>query len=164
MKKSILVLLIVAAIFVFVSCGKTEIIEIKDFEGNTIEVSTQGLSGEQIEALAGVSSGNSNLKVLMRSGLFTQEELAEMGVVPVGGESAPVQGNRMDSDDFSDVDINSLNLDGLTEMQISVFKDMIAGEISLQEAMDDGVFTMQELQQTGLLGDMPQGGQRKPAE
>lgn len=164
MKKSVFVLLIVAVVAVLVSCGNTEVIDIKDFEGNTIEVSTQGLSGEQIEALTDVSLGNSDLRVLLRAGLFTPQELAEIGLAPVGDANISAQGGRLNSNDFSDVDIDSLNLEGLTEIQERAIRDIVAGDITLQKAVDDGVLTMQELQQTGLLGGMQQGGQGRSAE
>jgi hypothetical protein len=164
MKKNIFILLIVAVVMIFAACGNVKVLEIEDLQGNTIEVSTQGLSDEQIEALTDVASGDSDLKALVRSNLFTQQELTKIGLTPVGNMSMPAQGGRMNNDDFSDVDIDSLNLEGLTEEQVSAVEDIIAGDLSPQGAVDDGVLTMQELQQTGLLTDMPQGGQRKSAE
>ena len=156
MKKSILIVLIVAAALVFAACGNAGVIEIENMNGDVIEISTKDTTDEQIEALQSVASGESNVMELMRSGAFTPEELEELGLG--GGMGNMPQGGVNRETDFSNVDIDELDLSGLSDEQISAVEDIIAGEITPQEAADDGVLTMEELTQIGLMGNMPQGG------
>ena len=135
-------------------------IEIRDFEGNLIEISTSGMTDEQIQALKDVSSGDSNIRELNMNGLFSQEELAQMGIADRNGTRSVRPGGARD------VDIEDLDLAGLSEEQIEAVEDIAAGRISPQEAVEKGVLTMPELQQIGLLGGMPADAakRQRPAE
>lgn len=162
MKKSIMIMLIVAAVLVLVSCGKAGIVEIEGMDGNTVEVSTQGMTNDQIKALEDVASGDSNIMELLRSGLFTPEEITNLGFNTVGKAS---QAGEMRGMDFSDIALEDLDLDGLSQEQIDVIEQIISGEITPQEATQDGVLSMEDLVGAGLVDKMPQeNAQRgKPA-
>lgn len=162
MKKRILILMIAAAVLIFTSCGKADVIVLKDMNGNDIEVSTEGMTADQIEALKDMASGDSNMMEIMRSGVFTADDIAEMGFgTRVGMNSSQAGMNR----DYSNVNIEDLNLDGLSQEQIDVIENIIREELTMQEAIKDGVLSMEDLMETGLVGKLPQGnGQRgKPA-
>lgn len=154
MKKSIFILSIAVAVMIVVSCGKADVIVLKNMNGNDIEVSTEGMTDDQIKALEDVASGDSNIVELLRSGSFTPEEISEMGFAATG---KPSQADGMRSMDFSDVEIEDLDLDGLSQDQIDVIEDILSGELTIQEATQDGVLSMEDIMGTGLVGKLPQG-------
>lgn len=164
MKKSIFILLIIAAAMIFGSCGKANVIVLKDMNGNDIEVSTEGMTGDQIEALESVASGESNIMDLIMGGLFTPDDFTEMGVGTRGGMNLS-QAGMMKDRDFSYQNVEDLNLDGLNQQQIDALDQIINGELTMQKAIQGGVLSMEDIMGTGLVGELPQGnGQRgKPA-
>lgn len=160
MKKSIFILLIIAAAMIFVSCGKANVIVLKDMNGNDIEVSTQGMTDNQIEALESVASGESNIMDLIMGGLFTPNDFTEMGVGTRGGMNSSQVGMMKDRD-FSDQNVEDLNLDGLNQQQIDALDQIINGELTVQKAIQGGVLSMEDIIETGLVSELPQGnGQR----
>lgn len=162
MKKSIIILMILAAVLVFASCGKASIVKIKGKDGNTIEVSTQNMTDDQIKALKDVASGDSNIMELLRSGLFTLDEIKEMGFA-TGGK--PSQAGEARGMDFSNVVIQDLNLDGLSQEQVDIIEDIISGELTLAEATQGGVLSLEDLEGIGLAGELSKGNAQrgKPA-
>jgi len=156
MKKTAMLAAATMLLLALAACAPAvpETIELETMDGQTVSVSTQGLSENQIEALQAVASGESNMMTLMQSGLFTSEEMADMGL---GGAGRGMQGGAMD------LDMDALDLTGLTDEQIAYIEDIAAGEKTPQQAVRDGVLTMQEMQDIGLMGMRPEGGRSEGA-
>lgn len=77
-RKMALLVIAMVVLLVAVSCGTSNEIEISGFGGQTITVNTDGLSAEQIDALQSAANGESDIKQLMQSGLFSLEEMREL--------------------------------------------------------------------------------------
>lgn len=154
-KRSWIILLIVLMAFIFASCG-AKTIEIPLMDGSVVEVETKGMSGEQVQLMEQVASGEADMMSLMQSGLFTPEELTDMGLSLGGGRMNPEgMGGKMQ--DFSSIDINDLNLDGLSDEQIDAVKSLIAGEKTMQEIMSEGLLSQEQLAGIGLMGGQRPG-------
>ena len=154
MKKS-LVILLLAVVLILASCGsKAEVIEIEIMDGQKVEISTEGMTEEQIKALEDVASGDSDMMEGFRSGLFTPEEIKDMGLGAASGKLTQPDGER--SVDYSGIAIEDLNLDGLSEEQISAVKDILNGELTVLEAVQSGVISKDEIKKIGLFEQMPQ--------
>ncbi|MCK5759494.1 MAG: hypothetical protein KAH14_10410, partial [Clostridiales bacterium] len=119
---------------------------------------TKGLSKEQVQALEQVAEGELNLKLLLQDELFTEEELDEIGIMPANRLPAASDRGAINID-LSELDINDLNLEGLTDIQIEAVKQAIAGEKTLQSMMSERLFTQDELRAIGLIGTDGLGGQ-----
>jgi len=158
MKKAAMLAAATMLLLALAACAPAvpETIELETMDGQTESVSTQGMSDNQIEALQAVASGESNMMTLMQSGLFTSEEMADMGL---GGAGRGIQGGPMNMD----LDMDALDLTGLTDEQIAYIEDIAAGEKTPQQAVRDGVLTMQEMQDIGLMGMRPEGGRPEGA-
>ncbi len=164
MKKiSVLIVILVISSLLLTACG-SKTIEIESLDGTTVEVSTEGLSEEQIEALESVQNDEISLKELILSGLFTQEYLEELGLTPnqpslimrSDGEFARDQISLIP--DFADIDINDLNLEGLSDEQVVIIKQLLNEEVTLQEVISAGVLTNEDLRNIGLISANAVGG------
>lgn len=157
-KKTLTIVSAVVLSVALTACS-AKTIEIPMFDGTTIEVETKDMSKEQIQALEQIESGDSNIMSLMQSGLFTVEELTELGLnaggrMP-GGMQSEMQGGIIQ--DFSSVNISDLNLDGLSDDQINSIKSLIAGETTMQEVLSSGMLTQEQLSNSGLIAGTRQG-------
>ncbi|MBN2852143.1 MAG: hypothetical protein JXQ23_05340 [Clostridia bacterium] len=151
------IILAMMAIYLLTGCGN-KIIEIKGITGEIIEVDTKDLSKEQIEALEKTAAGDYNIMSLMQSGVFTQEELMELNLFNNDVNRGFGDMGEIPGFDFSAVDINDLNLDNLTQDQIDAVKNLISGETTLQEVLENGVLTNADLTAIGLMPDNPGAG------
>lgn len=131
------------------ACGSGTI-EIPLLDGSSVEVSTKGLSDEQVQALEEVSKGEKIMNMLVQSGLFTRGELEDMGIPLEAGAPGGNPGGRF-VNDFSDIKIEDLNLEGLTDVQIEAIKQVLAGEKVLQTLIKDGILTQEQLWASGLI-------------
>ncbi|MCK5811689.1 MAG: hypothetical protein KAG94_02210 [Clostridiales bacterium] len=157
MKKiSVIIVIIVISSLLLTACS-SKTLEIKTLDGTLIEVSTEGLSDEQIDALEDVQNDKISLKELMLSGLFTQEHLSELGLTP-NQSNIGLRGNgEFDRDqvslipNFTDIDINDLNLEGLSDEQVGIVKQLLNEEVTLQEVISAGVLANEDLRNMGLI-------------
>ena len=153
MKKSFLIPMILSFIFVLSACGgKT--IELYLPDGSVVEVSTKEMTDEQVELIERLAQGEADMMELMNSGLFTQEELTSFGFNegfrPGGVPNEFIQ-------DFSNISLDELNLDGFTDEQITSVKDIISGEKNIQSVITEGILTQEQLQNSGFLMGGPAG-------
>jgi hypothetical protein len=160
----ICMLIMVFMLFIMMSCGKTDdSITIKSSDGNEITIKTDGFSEDQIQALKDVRDGTQDLETVIRSGLFTFKQMQEMGLMSAdsmnraGGPMG--QGGGFPEMDISGIDINDLDLEGLSEEQIQAVKDVLGGKRTLQSLIDDSVLTMEEFRGIGFF---PDRGGRQP--
>lgn len=151
-RKIALLVIAMVVLLVAVSCGTSNEIEISGFGGQTITVNTDGLSAEQIDALQSAANGESDIKQLMQSGLFSLEEMRELGLMPNVGARAAKIGNGFS---FGNMTMDDLNLDGLDDVQITAIQEVLDGERTVQSLIEDGILTMEEMEQIGLTGGMP---------
>ena len=176
--KTKLIVIALALMFIFTACSKTpSVIEIEAFDGSVVEVSTDGLSDEQIEAIQSVAE-NGNMQNLMISGLFTADELSELGLSMGGGNAGGNPGGRMQGDgefaggmpgdmDFSDINIDDLDTESLNDEQIDLLNQLIAGDVELEDVIAGEILTMEDLQAIGAIQgfggmDDPRGGMGNP--
>jgi len=157
MKKTIIILVIIISLsMVLVSCTSKSI-KIENFDGEIIEILKDGLTDEQITILEDVEAG-SNLTTLLQSGLFTQQQLIDLKLIPDVEERNTFKGFL--ENDFSKIDIDSLNLEGLSEAQVEAVKKLIAGEMTMQEIISSQIITRPQLATIGLVtarGGMGEG-------
>jgi hypothetical protein len=157
-------LIIAFMLLMMMSCSKTDdTVTIMGSDGNEITIKTKDFSEDQIQALKDVSDGTQDLDTVIRSGLFTFRQMQEMGLMSAdamnrtGGPMG--QGGGFPEMDMSGIDINDLDLEGLSEEQIQAVKDVLDGKRTLQSLMDDSVLTMEEFRSIGLF---PDRGDRQP--
>ena len=81
-----IIIMVVIASVILAGCG-TRKIEIQLPDGTTVTVETKEMSKEQVSALEQVADDYSNLLNLVQDGIFTADELADMGLHI--GNSAP---------------------------------------------------------------------------
>lgn len=161
MKRTTLTITILLMItLLLTSCG-SKTIKIERFDGKTIEISKDGLSDEQIEVLEEVANG-SEMSTLIQSDLFTKDELTEMNILNNFEEKNPFDKMKIVPEtDFSEIDINDLDLENLSDVQIETVKKLIAGEITLQEITSKGLILRTDLINIGLIQAGPSGGRGK---
>lgn len=82
---AIIIMAVIASV-ILAGCGTREI-EIQLPDGTTVTVETKEMSKEQVSALEQVADDYSNLLNLVQDGIFTADELADMGLNI--GNSAP---------------------------------------------------------------------------
>lgn len=150
-RKLALLVIAMAVLMVAVSCGTSNEIEITGIGEETITVSTEGLSAEQIDGLQSVADGESDMRQMMQNGLFSQEEIAELGLMPNAGAPGASKGGK----ELENLTMDELNLDGLDDAQITAIQEVLDGERTLESLVEDGILSMEELKQVGLMGDMP---------
>lgn len=164
MKKiSVLIIILVISSLLLTACG-SKTLEIESLDGITVEVSTEGLSDEQIEALKSVQNDESSLKELILSGIFTQEYLEELGLTPNQSSLLGRGDVGFDKDptaltpNFADIDIDDLNLEGLTDEQVVIVNQLLNEEVTIQEVITAGVLTNEDLRSIGLISTNTVGG------
>jgi len=144
MKKiSIIFIFILITSLLLVGCKSTTL-EIENMDGEIIKVSTSGLSDEQVVALESVADGENTLMYLIQSGLFTREKLAELNLFKNVGI------NNENIVDYSTINIDELNLENLSDNQINAIKQLIAGDITIQSILRDGILTRVQLENIGI--------------
>ncbi len=159
-----LIAVLLSMTMVLTACGSSTI-EIPMFDGSTVEVNTKDMTKDQVQALEQIAAGEASMAVLVQNGLFTQEEMTELGLVignrglAGGGETSGggFPGINLNAD-LSSIDINDLNLEGLSPSQVEAIEQAIAGERSLQSLIDEDVFVLKQLRTIGLLGADAVGG------
>lgn len=149
--KQIYAVLIMAMLAIYMLTGcNNRTIEIRGIDGEIVEVATKGLSDEQIDALERTAAGDSNIMSLLQSGLFTQEELEELNLFNADFNRELNAPGAFPAMDFSSIDIDELNLTGLIETQVDEIKKLLAGESTIQEVLESGLLTQNELTAIGL--------------
>lgn len=150
-RKLVLLVIAIGVLFVAVSCGSVNSeIEITGFGGEAITVNTDGLSAEQINALQSVADGGSDIRELMQSGLFSLEEIQELGLMPNAAQGGVKMGGNL-----KNLTMEDLNLDGLDAAQIEEIQKVLDGKRTPQSLIEEGLLTLEEMKQVGLMGDLP---------
>ena len=113
---------------------------------------TTVFTDEQQDALDDFKSGVSNVFTLFKDNLFSLDELSDADVVD---DEQPLEsiGKMIDNDDsfkITDISINSLNLENLSNDQIALLAKALTGEITMTELLTSGEFTFKDLQDMGL--------------
>lgn len=160
-----LIAVILSLTMVLTACGNNTI-EIPMFDGSTVEVSTKDMTKEQVQALEQIAAGEASMTMLVQNGLFTQEEMGELGLIignrGLAAGDGEVQGGEfpginLDAD-LSSLDINDLNLEGLSPSQVEAIEQAIAGERTLQSLIDEDILVLKQLRTIGLIGADAVGG------
>ena len=158
-----------------ISCSEEQkSIEIRTSDGEIAVIDSTDMSERQVEGLLAVSKGERPAQELIAQGLFTQRELTRMGLMAerqiaprtATADSAGGQGFSGDlggqgfagAPDFSSISLDDLNLEGLSDEQVDVLKNLIAGETDFRKVMEESLFTRAELQGIGLFQQMGFGG------
>jgi len=155
-KRVSIALTAVIMILALTACGSKSI-EVPMPNGTVIEVETKEMSKEQIEALEQVATGENKLMSLMQSGVFTTDELVDLGLFAgdriEGGMQGGFPGSRSANIDqnISSLDINDLNLDGLSEDQVNAIKSLLAGDTTIQEIVNEGILSQVQLAEIGVI-------------
>lgn len=87
---------------------------------------------------------------------FSLDELIDLGVLD-GENTLESLGQFADNDNrfsMSDIDISSLNLDSLSDEQLSMLMRVIAKDMTMTELIQSGEFTLQDLKDVGLFDVM----------
>ena len=152
MNKKLIILVAVLAFLSLTSCSYIEKLELPSLPSIDGENILDDYSNEQESALTDFKDGASNVFNLMKDGLFSLKELTELGILddenPLESLGELIDNNKSFS--MSDIDISSLNIENLTEEQITMLMKVISGEMTMTELITSGTFTLKDFQDMGL--------------
>ena len=107
---------------------------------------------DQQSAIDDFKNGASNVFSLLKDNLFSLDELSDLKILD---NKNPLQslGELIDNDksfSMSDINIDSLNLNDVSDEQLSTLMKVISGDMTMSQLVISGEFTMEDLQNMGL--------------
>jgi len=147
MKTKTIVIIILCALVIFAARNY-----IKDFVTDIIDNGGIDYTEQQQSAIDSFKEGAGNVFNLMKEGLFTLDELVDLGILE---KDHPLEslGELIDKDNrfsMSDVDITKLNLEHLSSEQISLLGQVISGDMTMTQLIATGKFSFSDFQKMGL--------------